>query len=119
MTTLEPVGTVVGGRFDAVDDDWGSVEAIVRLDAQRFDPEAVTGLEAFSHLCVVFRFHLVAESAVVLGARGRSFSQMLYRMNRNVCSRQECSVLNGFRSTVYSMRSARIPTRVFPLPGAP
>jgi tRNA-Thr(GGU) m(6)t(6)A37 methyltransferase TsaA len=69
MITLEPVGHVVGGRGDAVDDDWGQVEAVIALDSERFGDDAVAGLEAFSHLVVVFHFHLVDESAVQSGAR--------------------------------------------------
>ena len=69
MITLEPIGVVVGGRDDAIDDNWGSVEATIRLDADRFGPESVAGLDAFSHLCVVFQFHLVVERDVVTGAR--------------------------------------------------
>jgi tRNA-Thr(GGU) m(6)t(6)A37 methyltransferase TsaA len=69
VVTLEPVGVVVGGRAEPIDDDWGTVEAVIRLDGQRFAPDAVAGLDAFSHLCVVFQFHLVAEADVVTGAR--------------------------------------------------
>ncbi len=66
---LEPVGIVVGGRHDAVDDDWGGVEALIRLDRSRFGPESVVGLEEFSHLVVVFQFHLVVEADIETGAR--------------------------------------------------
>jgi len=69
VITLEPIGWVVGGRTEPIDDDWGAVEAVIELDASRFEPDAVAGLDAFSHLCVVFQFHLVDESAVVTGAR--------------------------------------------------
>jgi tRNA-Thr(GGU) m(6)t(6)A37 methyltransferase TsaA len=69
MITLEPVGLVVGGRRDAVDDEWGQVEAVISLDTGRFGTDAVAGLESFSHLVVVFQFHLVDESAVQSGAR--------------------------------------------------
>lgn len=69
MITLEPVGVVVGGRTEATDDDWGSVEAIVRLDASRFGPEVVAGLEDFSHLVIVFQFHLVDPAEVQSGTR--------------------------------------------------
>jgi tRNA (adenine37-N6)-methyltransferase len=69
VLTLEPVGVVVGGRDEAVDDDWGAVESVIRLDGQRFGADAVAGLDAFSHLCVVFQFHLVREADVVTGAR--------------------------------------------------
>jgi tRNA (adenine37-N6)-methyltransferase len=67
--TLHAVGVVVGGRSDAIDDDWGDVEAVLRLDGERFGPESVAGLDAFSHICVVFLFHLVEEGSVVTGAR--------------------------------------------------
>jgi tRNA (adenine37-N6)-methyltransferase len=69
MITLDPIGVVVGGRIEAVDDDWGEVESVVRLERSRFENDAVAGLEAFSHLCVVFHFHLVEEADVVTGAR--------------------------------------------------
>ena len=65
---MRPVGTVVGGRGQPVDDDWGPVEAVIRLD-ERFGTDAVAGLGEFSHLEVVFLFHLVDEGAVHTGAR--------------------------------------------------
>jgi hypothetical protein len=40
VITLEPIGAVVGGRLAPDDDDWGRVTAIIRLDAQRFGPDA-------------------------------------------------------------------------------
>lgn len=67
--TVEPVGSVVGGRAEAFDDDWGTVEALIRLDGTRFEPDALAGLDAFSHLEVVFQFHLVNSSSVVTSAR--------------------------------------------------
>jgi tRNA-Thr(GGU) m(6)t(6)A37 methyltransferase TsaA len=69
VISLEPVGIVVGGRSDAVDDEWGTVEAVIRLDRKRFEVDAVAGLDAFSHLCVVFCFHLVGDADIVTGAR--------------------------------------------------
>nr|MDT0656740.1 SAM-dependent methyltransferase [Micromonospora sp. DSM 115978] len=67
--TLEPVGTVVGGRAEALDDGWGAEEAVIRLDSTRFGSDALAGLDAFSHLEVVFWFHLVDPSSVVTSAR--------------------------------------------------
>ena len=61
MIVLDPIGVVIGGRTEPVDDDWGAVESVIRLERTRFEDDAVAGLEAFSHLCVVFHFHLVAE----------------------------------------------------------
>ena len=69
VIALTPVGHVVGGRSEAVDDDWGEVEAVIRLDAAQFGPDAVAGLAAFSHLVVVFQFHLVDPADVQTGAR--------------------------------------------------
>jgi tRNA-Thr(GGU) m(6)t(6)A37 methyltransferase TsaA len=69
VIALEPVGFVVGGRSEAIDDDWGGVEAVVHLDAARFGPDAVAGLDAFSHLVAVFQFHLVDPAEVQSGAR--------------------------------------------------
>ncbi|MFE5909102.1 SAM-dependent methyltransferase [Streptomyces wedmorensis] len=64
-----PVGHVVGGREDVRDDEWGDVESVVRLDAAAFGPEAVAGLDEFSHLEVVYHFDRVAPDAVQTGAR--------------------------------------------------
>ncbi|MFD5142475.1 SAM-dependent methyltransferase [Streptomyces sp. NPDC058401] len=64
-----PVGMVVGGRAEVVDDDWGRETAVIRLDRERFGPEALYGLEDFSHVEVVFHFDRVPEDKVETGAR--------------------------------------------------
>jgi tRNA (Thr-GGU) A37 N-methylase len=69
MITLDPIGHVVGGRSEPIDDNWGGVKALIRLDGDRFDTDVLTGLDAFSHVCVVFQFHLVDEPSIVTGAR--------------------------------------------------
>jgi tRNA-Thr(GGU) m(6)t(6)A37 methyltransferase TsaA len=66
---MQPVGVVRGGRAEAVDDDWGASEATIVLDAGRFSPDVVAGLDAFSHLDVLYVFHLVEPGDVNLGAR--------------------------------------------------
>lgn len=63
-----PIGRVVGGRVPAEDDAWGSVTAVIRLD-ERFGPEALAGLDDFSHIEVVYVFDQVPESNVETGAR--------------------------------------------------
>ena len=65
---VTPIGYVVGGREVPADDDWDAETAVIRLD-DRFPPDALRGLEAFSHLEVVYRFHLVGEARVHTGAR--------------------------------------------------
>lgn len=67
--TVVPVGRVVGGRAEPTDDGWDAVEARIELDPARFGPESVAGLEAFSHLDVVFVFDRVDPAAVAHGAR--------------------------------------------------
>jgi len=59
---------VRGGRVEAVDDDWGPVEATIVLD-DRFPADALAGLEDFSHLDVVFVFDQVDADSVNVGAR--------------------------------------------------
>ena len=67
--TLEPIGTVIGGRVEAVDDDWNREKAVIRVDGTRYGPDALAGLDAFSHLEVVYRFHLVDPSTVNTSSR--------------------------------------------------
>jgi tRNA (adenine37-N6)-methyltransferase len=67
--TLEPVGVVVGGRDEVRDDGWDAERAVIRLDAARFGPAAVAGLDDFSHLEVVYVLHRVPDEKIELGAR--------------------------------------------------
>ena len=72
---ITPVGRVEGGRTEPIDDDWGASRAVIRLDAERFGPEALLGLDAFSHAEIVYLFDRVREEAIATGARhprGRS-----------------------------------------------
>lgn len=66
---IEPIGVVAGGRSEPVDDNWGDVEATIALDDTRFEPDATRCLDEFSHLEVVYLFHLVEPDAVTRGAR--------------------------------------------------
>lgn len=65
---IEPIAEVIGGHTTPSDDFQGGVESIIRLD-QRFPLETLTGLEEFSHLEVLWRFHLASPSDVALHAR--------------------------------------------------
>ncbi len=67
--TISPVGHVVGGRVPAEDDDWDSVTAQIELDTSRFGPEALQGLDSFSHAEIVYLFDKLPESQVTYGAR--------------------------------------------------
>lgn len=55
---LRQIGLVQGGRGEIREDDWGGEMARIVLDADLFEPFATLGLKAFSHLEVVYYFHL-------------------------------------------------------------
>ncbi|WP_045877628.1 SAM-dependent methyltransferase [Pseudofrankia sp. DC12] len=63
------LGFVRSPRTAAVDDDWAPVEAVIELDPAAVTVEATRGLAEFSHLEVLFLFHLVDEAKVERGAR--------------------------------------------------
>lgn len=67
--TVESIAHVVGGRAEPTDDYWGGTQSIIRIDRARFAPAATRGLEEFSHLEIVFRFHLTDPTDLNLGAR--------------------------------------------------
>jgi tRNA-Thr(GGU) m(6)t(6)A37 methyltransferase TsaA len=66
---MRPIGWVRGGRIEAIDDDWGGVEAEIALDPARFTAEATAGLGDFSHLEVIYHFHKADEGKIETGAR--------------------------------------------------
>ncbi len=69
MIEIAPIGTVRGGRSEALDDAWGSIEADIILDGSRVKPESTAGLGEYSHAVVVFHMHKVPEASVETGAR--------------------------------------------------
>ena len=62
------VATVVGGRAEVLDDNWGNVTSIIRVH-ESIPAESLAGLEDFSHIEVVFRFDRVREDKIEVGAR--------------------------------------------------
>jgi len=66
---MRPIGFVVGGRAEAVDDHWGPVEATIELERAVLGPDATAGLAEFSHIEVVFCFDRVTEDEITRGAR--------------------------------------------------
>ena len=66
---VQPVGHVRGGRDQPIDDDWGGSRARIELDPARFTAEALAGLDAFSHLEVLFLFDRVSAEKIEYGAR--------------------------------------------------
>jgi tRNA (adenine37-N6)-methyltransferase len=60
--TVTPIGVVRGGRTELYEDDWGAVTATIVLDPAELEPDATLGLDGFSHVEVVFRFHLAVST---------------------------------------------------------
>jgi tRNA-Thr(GGU) m(6)t(6)A37 methyltransferase TsaA len=67
--TLTPVGIVRSAMDAPVDDVWGGVICRIELDAARFTRESLAGLEAFSHVEIVFVFDRLKDSEIEYGAR--------------------------------------------------
>jgi len=65
---LTPIGYVHSTRRDLRDDDWDSVTSRIELTAA-FEPEALDGIEAFSHAEIIFVFDRADEREIARGAR--------------------------------------------------
>jgi tRNA-Thr(GGU) m(6)t(6)A37 methyltransferase TsaA len=65
---LSPVAFVQADRQSPEDDFWGGERARIVLHDD-YDPDAFAGLDAFSHIEVLFLFHQVDEARIVTGAR--------------------------------------------------
>lgn len=66
--TSIPIGTVRCSRPEITDDGWDAETACIEL-APRFGPEALVGLDAFSHVEVLFFLDRVAPEKIEHGAR--------------------------------------------------
>lgn len=67
--TMTPIGRVEGGRVEATKDHWGDSRAVIRLRDDLFSPDALKGVDAHSHVEVVFHFHMHADEPMEFGAR--------------------------------------------------
>jgi tRNA (adenine37-N6)-methyltransferase len=61
---MKPIGVVRGSRREAIDDHWLTEQSAIELDAAQFSPEALAGLDAFSHVLVVYLMHGVGPDHV-------------------------------------------------------
>ena len=66
---IDPIGIVVSEVTGDRDTGWAGTTAEIRLDASRFQPDALAGLEEFSHLEVLFHLDRVPAERVVFGLR--------------------------------------------------
>jgi len=67
--SVEPIGVVRSSRITPTDDDWDAVESRIELDPEVLEPDATIGLDGFSHIEVVYLFHLADAAAACRGAR--------------------------------------------------
>jgi tRNA (Thr-GGU) A37 N-methylase len=67
--TVTALGFVRGGRAEAIDDHWGGVTATIELDPAQLEPTATAGLDAYSHIEVIYLFHQVTAARQQTGAR--------------------------------------------------
>ncbi|MET8678206.1 SAM-dependent methyltransferase [Streptomyces sp. NPDC004647] len=65
---VRAVAQVVGGHSEPADDFQGGVQSVIRLN-EGFPLETLQGIDAFSHLLVVWQFHRASPDAVALHAR--------------------------------------------------
>lgn len=66
---IDSIGVVTSPREEKRDDEWGDVESTIELDADRFEPACLKGLDDFSHAEVIFFMHRVREENIEWGAR--------------------------------------------------
>jgi tRNA-Thr(GGU) m(6)t(6)A37 methyltransferase TsaA len=109
--TMVPVAVVRSPRTEPTDDYWGGTRSIIEFDADRFSARSIAGLETFSHIEVVFAFHLYREDDAETACRrprGRAdwpsmgvFAQRnKHRPNRIGLSRAKLVAVEGMRVTV-------------------
>ena len=67
--SVQPIGVVRASRSATIDDDWDAVESRIELDPDGLGEDAALGIDSFSHIEVVYLFHLVEPDGVCTGAR--------------------------------------------------
>lgn len=68
MILLSPVGVVKNTRRVVEDDCWGEITSVIELDG-KFAEDALSQIEEFSHVEIIFYFHLVEDAKIESGAR--------------------------------------------------
>jgi tRNA (adenine37-N6)-methyltransferase len=66
--TVDPIGFVHAPRQTPEEDFWGAEEAQIVL-TNAFPADALLGLTAFSHVEVLFLFHMLDPKEIVIGTR--------------------------------------------------
>ncbi|MCT8138037.1 SAM-dependent methyltransferase [Anaerobacillus sp. CMMVII] len=68
MFSFNPIAVAFNERITIEDDNWGKVVSKIILDDS--NPEdSINGIEAYSHLEIIYFFHKVEKNKIVSGAR--------------------------------------------------
>ncbi len=67
--SLQPIGFVAKGRAEPIDDNWGEEISLIELDVRVLGPDALLGLDQFSHADILYWFHHPAAETVHTNAR--------------------------------------------------
>ena len=66
---VRPIGFVTSPRVEIEDDNWGEVTSTIRIDASVLEPDALVGLETFSHVEVIYLFDQIDPDDALTGSR--------------------------------------------------
>ena len=66
---VRPIGFVTSPRVEIEDDNWGEVTSTIRIDASVLEPDALVGLETFSHVEVIYLFDQIDPDDAFTGSR--------------------------------------------------
>lgn len=66
---IAAIGRVHCARAEPIDDEWDAFPATIELDASRFGPESLQGLDAFSHVEILYVFDQVDDTEINTAAR--------------------------------------------------
>ncbi|HAY33370.1 MAG TPA: SAM-dependent methyltransferase [Ignavibacteria bacterium] len=67
MFTIEPVGYVSNSRKSIEDDFWGDIVSVINI-SPKLSEESLKGIEHFSHLEIIFYFHLADPSNICISS---------------------------------------------------
>lgn len=68
MIELQPIGIVRNSRSVPEDDHWNQIESEIVIH-ESLPEECLSGIESFSHIEVIYYFHLVEDAKIETSAR--------------------------------------------------
>jgi tRNA-Thr(GGU) m(6)t(6)A37 methyltransferase TsaA len=67
--TVKSIGFVHSPRVEIDDDNWGNVVSRIVIDLSVLDPDALIGLDTFSHIEVIYLFDQISSEKALTGSR--------------------------------------------------